>query len=782
MEINRCFGCMENITEYPCPKCGYDPEKNRPTDYVLHPGAILKGKYLLGRTLGQGGFGITYVGWDLALERKVAIKEYFPAGQVSRYPGKTVLQWYTSERSRDARQTGMEMFLKEARKMSRVDTIAEIVGVQDLFQENETAYIVMDFIEGETLKDRLKRTGPMGWEEAKLIFLPVAEAMEKVHQAGLIHRDISPDNLMLTPEGGVKILDLGAAKDLNLNAGASSVQVAKGGFSPLEQYTQRGGSGSWTDVYALAATLYYTLTGTVPPAAVDRVEEDNLRWDLPALAALPENVTAALKSALVLRTKERTQTMREFSNQLHKKRKKSRLPILATAAVLVLLVGGFVWRGVSNARQAEEKRQQALQLIQQGAYGEAIEQLDRLPQNETVERTRNEALYSWAAELAKEKDYVEALQKLELLTQTTEQSENLRKQSHYRYAVQQAEGFEARCEHFLAADNYSDAKNKLKTTKMQWINDCLYRNDLESAERFREKVQLSGDERQILFDQVGAVPFFTDENDSQAYIENALKVRKTLLADLPGETEQQKQLKTLVTLLTADNREQVILDNPELISDLWNMQAVRELATTGDTIYTTLSGMWRSEDGKYILFSNEDLRPLTTSLFSSWTSFWAAKSSFVRDNRYWRVFCFNLVGRSWNMERQFAFKLRDFDHIDVYTVTVLTGTNNVKYQLLCNMTRSANDAAAETGSLMDSTDSGSPDTAPDTAAPVVPWVPDTAGSGNAGDSPNSGSTGSSGGTENYPVPPTTDSGAGSSGGSNDYGGYDVPPAASVPPI
>ena len=134
------------------------------------------------------------------------------------------------------------------------------------------------------------------------------------------------------------------------------------------------------------------------------------------------------------------------------------------------------------------------------------------------------------------------------------------------------------------------------------------------------------------------------------------------------------------------------------------------------------------------------------------------------------------------MERQFAFKLRDFDHIDVYTVTVLTGTNNVKYQLLCNMTRSANDAAAETGSLMDSTDSGSPDTAPDTAAPVVPWVPDTAGSGNAGDSPNSGSTGSSGGTENYPVPPTTDSGAGSSGGSNDSGGYDVPPAASVPPI
>ena len=113
MEVNRCFGCMEETKVCPCPKCGYDPKKQKSPDYALRPGAILNGKYMVGKMLGQGGFGITYVGWDLALERKVAIKEYFPAGQVSRYPGTVALQWYSNAQSDAARQSGMEMFLKE---------------------------------------------------------------------------------------------------------------------------------------------------------------------------------------------------------------------------------------------------------------------------------------------------------------------------------------------------------------------------------------------------------------------------------------------------------------------------------------------------------------------------------------------------------------------------------------------------------------------------------------------------------------------------------------------
>ena len=339
---------MEETPEYPCAHCGYDPADTPSQPYTLRPGTIVRGKYIIGMPLGQGGFGITYIGWDLSTQRKVAVKEYFPSGQVSRNTTiSNVLQWYSTSSARLAQSGGMEAFQKEARKMALVANIPQVVNVLEVFQENATAYIVMDFVEGETLQKRLKKNGPMSWEQAKEIFLPVANAMAKVHQAGLIHRDLSPDNLMLQPDGAVKILDLGAAKDLNINTGASSMQVAKGGFSPLEQYTQRGGSGTWTDVYALAATLYYTLTGVVPPAAVDRVSADLLRWDLPQLLVLPRNVLTAMQKALVLLADKRTRTMAEFAAQLEKqdvprtenvRRKRWLIPAVAAAA-LVLVVG-----------------------------------------------------------------------------------------------------------------------------------------------------------------------------------------------------------------------------------------------------------------------------------------------------------------------------------------------------------------------------------------------------------------------------------------------------------
>ena len=316
MELSKCFGCMENFQGYPCPNCGYDPAKDKHMEYALPPETILAGKYMAGRVLGQGGFGITYIGWDIALERKVAIKEYYPSGQVSRSPGTRNLTWYSSEQSQHARQDGMQMFLKEARKMVKADSIPGVVRVLDLFQENGTAYIVMEFVEGETLKARLLRDGSMDWETAKKIFRPVISAMEQVHAFGLIHRDLSPDNLMLLPDGSVKILDLGAAKDLSLNSGASSMQVAKSGFSPLEQYIQRGGSGTWTDVYAMAATIYYTLTGTLIPGAVERLEKDTISWDFPALNRLPAQTREALKKALAVQAKDRTQTMEALEKGL----------------------------------------------------------------------------------------------------------------------------------------------------------------------------------------------------------------------------------------------------------------------------------------------------------------------------------------------------------------------------------------------------------------------------------------------------------------------------------
>lgn len=307
---------MEQSPEYPCRHCGYDPALDLPLPYFLRPGAILNGKYVIGKALGQGGFGITYIAWNLALDTKVAIKEYFPAGQVMRDSGSNRdLYWYSTPQATWARSEGLEKFLKEARKMSKVSHISQVARVQDLFQENGTAYIVMDFVAGKTLKAQLEASGTLNWNQAQKIFLPAIQAMEQVHQFGLVHRDISPDNLMLQPDGQVKILDLGAAKDLTTNSGASSMQVAKTGFSPLEQY-QVGGSGTWTDVYAMAATIYYSLTGVVPPAATDRLQSDPIRWDLPGFQALPQPVRTALVRALAVQAKDRTQTMGDFLSQL----------------------------------------------------------------------------------------------------------------------------------------------------------------------------------------------------------------------------------------------------------------------------------------------------------------------------------------------------------------------------------------------------------------------------------------------------------------------------------
>ena len=312
MQFNRCLGCMEEISGYPCPHCGFGPKVTPAFSYALPLGAVLNGHCVVGKVLGQGGFGITYIGFDLNLERKVAIKEFYPKGQVSRYSTtSTCLQWPEDPQSQDFRKSGTESFLREAKKMAKVEDIPEVVRVRECFHENGTAYIVMDYIEGKTLLAALKEKGPMTWEQAKDVFLPAVSAMERVHQAGMIHRDLSPDNLMLTDKG-VRILDLGAAKDLTTGSGASSNQVAKSGFSPLEQYTQRGGTGTWSDVYAMAATVYYTLTGVLPPNATDRVEEDTLDWTLLTKRGVPTHVTNALQKAMSITAKGRTQTMAEL--------------------------------------------------------------------------------------------------------------------------------------------------------------------------------------------------------------------------------------------------------------------------------------------------------------------------------------------------------------------------------------------------------------------------------------------------------------------------------------
>ena len=264
-----------------CPECGRPYGSVKAESFALKPGTILDGKYLVGEMLGQGGFGITYIGFDLLLEQKIAIKEYFPMspGMVSR-EGRSTVVWSDAIMQKSGVEKGFDSFLKEARKMAKLRSIPSVVGVNSVFIQNETAYIVMDFIEGETLLKKLQREGPMDYGTCVSLMTPIMQALSEVHKHGIIHRDISPDNIMVQNDGRLILLDLGAAKDLDIQGKDGNVQssqmVAKHGFSPVEQYGQAGKIGPWTDVYAMAATIYYCCTGVLPPSATDRMIEDTL--------------------------------------------------------------------------------------------------------------------------------------------------------------------------------------------------------------------------------------------------------------------------------------------------------------------------------------------------------------------------------------------------------------------------------------------------------------------------------------------------------------------------
>ena len=264
-----------------CSECGRPYGSVETEPFALKPGTILDGKYLVGEMLGQGGFGITYIGFDLLLEQKVAIKEYYPmsTGMVSRENSTTVV-WSSAVMQKSGMEKGFDSFLKEARKMAKLGGIPGVVGVKSVFIQNETAYIVMDFIEGETLLKKLQREGPMDYGTCISLMTPIMQALAEVHKHGIIHRDISPDNIMVQNDGRLILLDLGAAKDLDIQGKDGNMQssqmVAKQGFSPVEQYGRDGKIGSWTDVYAMAATIYYCCTGVLPPSATDRTIGDTL--------------------------------------------------------------------------------------------------------------------------------------------------------------------------------------------------------------------------------------------------------------------------------------------------------------------------------------------------------------------------------------------------------------------------------------------------------------------------------------------------------------------------
>lgn len=310
----HCPGCfVRKQGAAVCPACGYDEGLPRSPVFIPH-GVVLGGQYRVGRVLGRpGGFGITYLGWDIHLHQRVAIKEYLPRELAARGGNLVDVTVYTQD-DRGAFDAGREQFLREARTVARLDH-PNIVRVRAYFNANGTAYLVMDYYEGMSLGEYLGTVrNLLPLDIALTIALPLLDGLAYVHAHGVIHRDVKPHNIYFASTGRPILLDFGAARlAAHDQAHSMSVMVTEG-YAPLEQYQRRNPQGPWTDVYGIGATLYRMLVGVAPPMALDRIGQEGFEHE--AWHALSDALKAVLVRALAVHPERRYPTAAAFAEAL----------------------------------------------------------------------------------------------------------------------------------------------------------------------------------------------------------------------------------------------------------------------------------------------------------------------------------------------------------------------------------------------------------------------------------------------------------------------------------
>lgn len=310
-----CYTCMNETDEGRfCRHCG-NPIQTQTAVHHLAPGTLLNGKYLIGNFIGEGGFGITYIGKDRNLDIRVAIKEYYPCGYVNRNNDHSNTVTATTSDGEDFFEKGKARFLQEARSIAKFPEEPGIVKVRDYFEENDTAYIVMEYLEGETLSQHIRGKGKMEPAECVSLMVPVMRSLEKFHEAGMIHRDISPDNIMYQKNGTLKLMDFGSARYFANHDMEMSV-ILKQGYSPEEQYRKTGKQGPWTDVYSLCATIYSCITGVIPENALDRLYKDTLQKPSQLGVSIRADQEDALMRGMAVSLENRCANMGELMAEL----------------------------------------------------------------------------------------------------------------------------------------------------------------------------------------------------------------------------------------------------------------------------------------------------------------------------------------------------------------------------------------------------------------------------------------------------------------------------------
>ncbi|MBC8557461.1 protein kinase domain-containing protein [Jutongia hominis] len=317
--MKLCYSCMQPIDDKEnttCPHCGEPLQLSCDTTKFLKPRTVLQNKFVVGKVLGAGGFGITYIGWNQVLQCRVAIKEYYPRMLSKRsQDGATVTLTDTTKQQRF--RLGLHQFLEEAKSIANLQDVKGVIKIFNFFEENGTGYIVMEFLEGMDVKQILKETNnKAGYEWSRRVVLTVLHILRDIHKRGVLHRDIAPDNIFVTKEGVIKLIDFGAAKYVTQMANPHSDIVLKVGYAPIEQYSKKAKQGPYTDLYAVAALFYRLLTGQKPQAANERIANDQLKSLSELGVKIPQQAEFAIMMCLSIQPQFRLQSAQEFMEAL----------------------------------------------------------------------------------------------------------------------------------------------------------------------------------------------------------------------------------------------------------------------------------------------------------------------------------------------------------------------------------------------------------------------------------------------------------------------------------
>ncbi|WP_291765671.1 serine/threonine-protein kinase [Blautia sp.] len=366
--MKLCMGCMKQIEDHlsTCPYCGFNERTLRQESYYLDPGTVIGGKYIVGRVLSYGGHTVSYLGMDAEKEQKVVVKEYLPSDFSTRSEGEKDVTIYSGDGQEQFEQ-GLTNFLNEANRIQHLQDGEGIAKVYDCVAENETGYVISEYVEGRTLKEILDEGKKYSVEEAAAIIRRILQGLSGVHHMDIVHCDISPETIMVTTEGDIKLMDFGATRYVTTANSKSLSIILKRGYAPEEQYRSKGQRGPWTDVYAVGAVMYRMITGLVPQESVERALADELKEPSKLGVPISKSMENALMNALNVYQKERTQSAEAFLRELNsenvkrikvkqKKNKTEKFPLwakglVAGLAVAVIIGGVYVGQKLLPGRQ-----------------------------------------------------------------------------------------------------------------------------------------------------------------------------------------------------------------------------------------------------------------------------------------------------------------------------------------------------------------------------------------------------------------------------------------------